>query len=158
MTWAQRLKRVFNIDIEICHHCGGAVKVIGCIEDPVVIKKRLDHVKKKAEGNEPDPLPQSRAPPPAARFGGRLNPGIQNEVLRGCHRGGNAACRAVNRRPSGARDGQRFGCQERNGAHTQGDRTLMRRAAGDKRPLVLGKKGVNSSTQFTFVVGVRGVI
>ena len=27
MTWAQRLKRVFKIDIETCEHCGGAVKV-----------------------------------------------------------------------------------------------------------------------------------
>ena len=25
MTWAQRLKRVFNIDIEICKSCGGHV-------------------------------------------------------------------------------------------------------------------------------------
>ena len=36
MTWAQRLKRVFNIDIKICRECGGAVKVIARIEDPVV--------------------------------------------------------------------------------------------------------------------------
>jgi hypothetical protein len=28
MTWAQRLKRVFNIDITTCEACGGAVKVI----------------------------------------------------------------------------------------------------------------------------------
>jgi len=28
MTWAQRLKRFFKIDIETCRHCGGAVKVI----------------------------------------------------------------------------------------------------------------------------------
>jgi rRNA maturation protein Nop10 len=28
MTWAQRLKRVFNIDIETCSVCGGATKVI----------------------------------------------------------------------------------------------------------------------------------
>jgi len=27
MTWAQRLKRVFKIDILTCEHCGGAVKV-----------------------------------------------------------------------------------------------------------------------------------
>jgi hypothetical protein len=33
MTWAQRLKRVFNI--EICSVCGGAMNVIACIEDPV---------------------------------------------------------------------------------------------------------------------------
>ena len=26
MTWMQRLKRVFNIDIEICERCGGQVK------------------------------------------------------------------------------------------------------------------------------------
>ena len=48
MTWAQRLKRVFNIDIEICRKCGGAVKVITCIEDPVVIDKILTHLKEKA--------------------------------------------------------------------------------------------------------------
>lgn len=34
MSWAQRLKRVFQIDIETCDHCGGAVKIIACIEDP----------------------------------------------------------------------------------------------------------------------------
>jgi len=28
MTWAQRLKQVFNIDIDICRECGGAVKAI----------------------------------------------------------------------------------------------------------------------------------
>ncbi len=32
MSWAQRLKRVFNIDIETCSACGGAVRIIACIE------------------------------------------------------------------------------------------------------------------------------
>jgi hypothetical protein len=32
MTWAQRLKRVFNIDIETCEQCGVAVKVIVSID------------------------------------------------------------------------------------------------------------------------------
>jgi len=27
MSWAQRLKRVFGIEIESCEHCGGAVKI-----------------------------------------------------------------------------------------------------------------------------------
>ena len=31
MTWAQRLKRVFNIDVETCRVCGAAAKVIACI-------------------------------------------------------------------------------------------------------------------------------
>jgi hypothetical protein len=33
MTWAQRLKRVFNIDIETCPVCAGKIKVIASIED-----------------------------------------------------------------------------------------------------------------------------
>ena len=53
MTWAQRLKRVFNIDIETCSACGGAVKVIACIEGPAVIKQTLDHLEYKAEAGEP---------------------------------------------------------------------------------------------------------
>jgi Putative transposase len=63
MTWAQRLKRVFTIDIETCRECGGAVKVIACIEDPVVIEKILTHLNKKAASAETGLLPESRAPP-----------------------------------------------------------------------------------------------
>lgn len=33
MSWAMRLKRVFNIDITVCRHCQGAVRIIACIED-----------------------------------------------------------------------------------------------------------------------------
>jgi hypothetical protein len=33
MTWAQRLKHVFNIDIETCSNCGGEVRIIAC-NDP----------------------------------------------------------------------------------------------------------------------------
>jgi hypothetical protein len=38
-TWEQRLKRVFGIDIEACAACGGALRIIACIEDPEVIEK-----------------------------------------------------------------------------------------------------------------------
>lgn len=43
MTWMQRLKRVFAIDIETCPNCGGKLKVIASIEDPDVIAARLRH-------------------------------------------------------------------------------------------------------------------
>ena len=45
MTWAQRLKRVFNIDIEVCSRCGGSVRVIACIEDQDVIDRTLAHLR-----------------------------------------------------------------------------------------------------------------
>jgi hypothetical protein len=53
----------YLIDIETCRECGGAMKVIACIEDAAVIKKILDHLKTKDETREPFPLPESRAPP-----------------------------------------------------------------------------------------------
>lgn len=56
MTWAQRLKRVFNIDMETCPHCGGPVKVIACIEEQQVIDKILAHLKEK-EARAPPILP-----------------------------------------------------------------------------------------------------
>ena len=70
MTWAQRLKRVFAIDIETCSECGGAVKIIACIEDPVVITKILAHLNEKAAAAIPGLIPQGRAPPQADLFAG----------------------------------------------------------------------------------------
>jgi len=67
MTWAQRLKRVFNIDIETCEACGNTVKVIACIEDPVVIKKILDHLK-ETESSNSSLSPPVRAPPQVSLF------------------------------------------------------------------------------------------
>ena len=50
MSWAQRLKRVFNIDIEVCGHCGGSVKVIAPIEGQDVIDSILTHLREKEQG------------------------------------------------------------------------------------------------------------
>ena len=63
MTWAKRLKRVFNIDNKTCSECTGAVKVIACIEDPKVIRQILDHLGQKAQTREFAVLPESSAPP-----------------------------------------------------------------------------------------------
>jgi len=57
MTWAQRLKRVFQIDVETCRACGGTVRIIACIEDPLVIGKILTHLDKKSQSVEVPRLP-----------------------------------------------------------------------------------------------------
>ena len=69
MRWAQRLKRVFDIDVETCGVCGGAAKVIACIEDAVVIQKILAHLEEKAPTRATFLLPGSRAPPQSSLFG-----------------------------------------------------------------------------------------
>jgi len=69
MTWAQRLKRVFNIDVTNCSPCGGVVKIIASIEDPLVIKRILDHLDAKTGSPASiNRLPEPRAPPQAEFF------------------------------------------------------------------------------------------
>ncbi len=68
--WAQRLKRVFNIDVSICPQCGGEAKVIACIEDQTIIDRILDHLMKKgALPPQAELLPTTRASPYSDWFG-----------------------------------------------------------------------------------------
>jgi hypothetical protein len=69
MTWAQRLKRVFGIDIDTCARCYGNLKVIASIEEPEVIARILAHIQKTAPDQHQAELPLgARAPPQQARL------------------------------------------------------------------------------------------
>jgi hypothetical protein len=57
LTWAQRLKRVFEIDITLCPLCGGQLRVIADVTDPELIRRILNHVQQRA----PPRLPPRRA-------------------------------------------------------------------------------------------------
>ena len=64
MSWAQRLKRVFKLDLAGCENCGGQMRVIACIEDPAVIGRILAHLETRqpalaGEGRRPE----ARGPP-----------------------------------------------------------------------------------------------
>jgi len=59
MSWAQRLKRVFSIDIETCPDCGGKLRGIATIEEPWLIAKILGHVQARDAAIGTD----ARAPP-----------------------------------------------------------------------------------------------
>jgi hypothetical protein len=66
---------VFNIDIETCRACGGAVRImpkalatlagqaLACIEDPAVIEKIFAHLQGKDTSDPTSLRPASRAPP-----------------------------------------------------------------------------------------------
>ena len=62
MTWMQRLKRVFGIDIETYERCGAKVKVMASIEAPAVIAHILKHLQQKEVLNA-DIQPPERPPP-----------------------------------------------------------------------------------------------
>jgi hypothetical protein len=61
MSWAQRLRRVFGIDIETCERCGGTMKIVACIQDPAVIRKLL----RSPPAGVHTQSPPARGPPPA---------------------------------------------------------------------------------------------
>ena len=63
MTWAQRLKRVFGIDIETCPVCGWAMRIIACIENPAVIEKILAHLDAKTDAAQAARPPPCRGSP-----------------------------------------------------------------------------------------------
>jgi hypothetical protein len=46
MSWMQRLRRVFAIDIQSYTECGGRLRVIVCLENPPLIAKILGHVRR----------------------------------------------------------------------------------------------------------------
>lgn len=60
ISWARLLKRVFNLDVEVCVACGGKTKIITAIEDPPVIRKILEHL---GLPSKPPPILPARGPP-----------------------------------------------------------------------------------------------
>jgi len=38
LSWAERLKRVFDIDISVCRLCGGTLRVIADVTDPDALR------------------------------------------------------------------------------------------------------------------------
>ncbi len=97
MSWAQRLKRVFGIEIETGETCGGKVKVkvkvklVESIEDPALVGEILGHLvsRELPAGSRPS----ARGDPKASwgfRSGvGRRGPGqVDDAGVAGCAGGG----------------------------------------------------------------------
>ena len=59
MTWLERLRRVFEIDLSVCPHCGGRLRVIADVTRPDVIQRILAHVANQQ--GPPDCSPSRRS-------------------------------------------------------------------------------------------------
>ena len=56
-TWAALMHRAFGIDVLACPHCGGRLRLIATLHDPVVIRKILAHLALCHSGQSPGPVP-----------------------------------------------------------------------------------------------------
>jgi hypothetical protein len=63
MSWARRLKRVFDVEIERCTRCGGQLKIIAGIEEPQLIAKILSHLERAAAQSQSERPLGARGPP-----------------------------------------------------------------------------------------------
>ena len=45
--WAELLRRVFAVDVEVCPRCGGAMGIIGFVTEPAVVRHILAHLESK---------------------------------------------------------------------------------------------------------------
>jgi hypothetical protein len=48
-SWAQLIKRIYEVDPLVCPSCGSEMKVIAFILDHAVVDKILRHLKRRAE-------------------------------------------------------------------------------------------------------------
>ena len=65
MSWAQLIKRVFDVDLKICPCCGkGEMKVVAAILKREVVTKILGHLGLPSEA----PKPWPPRPPPQGIF------------------------------------------------------------------------------------------
>lgn len=55
MTWAERLRRVFQIDITTCPDCGGRLRWVADVTEPMLIRKILLHVQSRAPPRDGSP-------------------------------------------------------------------------------------------------------
>ena len=61
-SWPDLMRRTFGVDVLACARCGGRMRVVATIDDPVVIRRILCHL------GLPTAAPAPR-PPPSDLFG-----------------------------------------------------------------------------------------
>ena len=61
LTWAQRLKRVFALAIEVCRRCSAKLRVIANIAEQATIERIIEHL--GCVGESVDPAHPSRGAP-----------------------------------------------------------------------------------------------
>jgi hypothetical protein len=60
-TWADLMRRAFELEVLACPRCGSRMRVIATIEDPRVIRQILAHLGLPTEGPQPRPPPARAA-------------------------------------------------------------------------------------------------
>jgi hypothetical protein len=56
--WANLIRRAYEVDPLVCPRCGAEMRVIGFITEPSLIRRILDHIRRRDTVSRPPPHPQ----------------------------------------------------------------------------------------------------
>jgi hypothetical protein len=56
--WANLIRRVYEVDPLVCPRCGAEMRIIGFITEPSLVKRIIDHIRKRDRVSRPPPRPQ----------------------------------------------------------------------------------------------------
>jgi hypothetical protein len=45
--WAELLRRVFQVEVEVCPRCGGAMRIVAFVTEPAVVRRILAHLERR---------------------------------------------------------------------------------------------------------------
>jgi hypothetical protein len=62
-SWAALMHRAFAVDLLACPHCGGRLRLIAPLHDPLIIRKLLAPLGIAHSGSNPGPAHPNSAPP-----------------------------------------------------------------------------------------------
>ena len=61
--WAERLRLVFKLDVEVCARCGGEARIVGFVTEPEVIRRILVHLERRGVDARAGPWAGAAAAP-----------------------------------------------------------------------------------------------
>ena len=61
--WAELLRLVFKVEVEVCPRCGGEARIVGFISEPAVVRRILEHLARRGVDARAGPWTGAAAAP-----------------------------------------------------------------------------------------------
>jgi hypothetical protein len=61
--WAELLRLVFQVEVEVCPRCGGAARIVAFITEPAVVRRILAHLDRRGVDARAGPWAAAAAAP-----------------------------------------------------------------------------------------------
>ena len=61
--WAELLRLVFKVEVEVCPRCGGEARLVGFVTEPAVVRRILEHLVRRGVDARAGPWTGAAAAP-----------------------------------------------------------------------------------------------